>query len=116
MTGKSAFEADYVVVGGGAVGMSFVDVILAESDATVIMVDRRAHPGGHWNDAYLFVRLHEPSGFYGVNSTELGRGGRTSRVRTLDCTSSHRVMRFSPTSTRCCGTSSYRRAVSPTSR
>lgn len=54
--------------------MSFVDVILAESDTSVIMVDRRAHPGGHWNDAYSFVRLHQPSAFYGVNSTELGRG------------------------------------------
>jgi L-2-hydroxyglutarate oxidase LhgO len=48
MTGNGGpFEADYVVIGGGAVGMSFVDVILAESDASVIMVDRRAHPGGH---------------------------------------------------------------------
>ncbi len=67
-------EADYVVIGSGAVGMSFADVILAESDASVVMVDRRAHPGGHWNDAYSFVRLHQPSAFYGVNSTPLGRG------------------------------------------
>ena len=75
MTGDGGlFEADYVVIGAGAVGMSFVDVILAESDASVIMVDRRAHPGGHWNDAYSFVRLHQPSTFYGVNSTELSRG------------------------------------------
>ncbi len=79
MTGHGILEADYVVVGGGAVGMSFVDVILAESDATVIMVDRRAHPGGHWNDAYSFVRLHQPSSFYGVNSTELGRGRKDER-------------------------------------
>ncbi len=28
--------------------------------------------GGHWNDAYPFVRLHQPSHFYGVPSTELG--------------------------------------------
>lgn len=79
MTGDGPVEADYVVVGGGAVGMSFVDVILAESDASVIMVDRRAHPGGHWNDAYSFVRLHQPSTFYGVNSTELSRGKRDER-------------------------------------
>ena len=72
-------EADYVVVGSGAVGMSFVDVILAESDASVIMVDRHAHPGGHWNDAYSFVRLHQPSDFYGVNSTRLGRGLKDDR-------------------------------------
>ena len=72
-------EADYVVIGSGAVGMSFVDVILAESDASVVMVDRRARPGGHWNDAYSFVRLHQPSAFYGVSSTPLGRGSRDER-------------------------------------
>ena len=31
-----------------------------------------AHPGGHWNDAYSFVALHQPSAFYGVNSMEFG--------------------------------------------
>ena len=36
------------------------------------MVDRRHRPGGHWNDAYPFVRLHQPSAFYGVNSRVLG--------------------------------------------
>ena len=79
MTSHAPFEADYVVIGGGAVGMSFVDVIVAESEASVIMVDRRAHPGGHWNDAYSFVRLHQPSSFYGVNSTELSRGMKDER-------------------------------------
>lgn len=64
--------ADYLVVGAGAMGMAFTDVILAETDATVVMVDRHAKPGGHWNDAYPFVRLHQPSAFYGVNSLPLG--------------------------------------------
>jgi hypothetical protein len=72
-------DADCVVVGSGAVGMSFVDVILAESDANVILVDRRPHPGGHRNDAYSFVRLHQPSAFYGVNSTPLGSGIKDDR-------------------------------------
>lgn len=35
--------------------MAFVDTILQETDASVVVVDRRAVPGGHWNDAYLFV-------------------------------------------------------------
>ena len=38
----------------------------------VLMVDRRHSPGGHWNDAYPFVRLHQPSLYYGVNSMLLG--------------------------------------------
>jgi len=65
-------EADYLVVGCGAVGMSFVDTLLDESDATVVIVDNHHQPGGHWNDAYPFVRLHQPSHFYGVSSTPLG--------------------------------------------
>ncbi len=66
--------ADYVVVGSGAMGMAFTDVLLTETDATVILVDRHHRPGGHWNDAYPFVRLHQPSAFYGVNSRVLGSG------------------------------------------
>ena len=66
-------EADYLVVGAGASGMAFVDSLIDHSDAKVVMVDRRATPGGHWNDAYPFVRLHQPSAIYGVNSTALGQ-------------------------------------------
>ncbi|MEM1331950.1 MAG: NAD(P)/FAD-dependent oxidoreductase [Actinomycetota bacterium] len=65
-------EADYVVVGAGAMGMAFVDEILSHGDGTVAMIDRHAKPGGHWNDAYAHVRLHQPSFFYGVSSTRLG--------------------------------------------
>ena len=71
--------ADYVVVGAGAMGMAFVDEIITHSDRTVLMIDRHGKPGGHWNDAYPFVRLHQPSFFYGVNSAELGEG-RTDAV------------------------------------
>ncbi len=67
-------ETDYLVVGSGAMAMAFVDTLLDESDARVVMVDRRHRPGGHWNDAYPFVRLHQPSMFYGVGSRELGSG------------------------------------------
>lgn len=66
-------RADYLVIGAGAMGMAFTDVLLTETDATVVLVDRRARPAGHWNDAYPFVRLHQPSSFYGVNSRKLGR-------------------------------------------
>ncbi len=65
-------KADYFVIGSGAMGMAFTDVLLSETNATVVMVDRHHQPGGHWNDAYPFVRLHQPSAFYGVNSKHLG--------------------------------------------
>jgi cation diffusion facilitator CzcD-associated flavoprotein CzcO len=69
---EDTLEADYVIVGAGAVGMAFADALLTDSDATMIMVDRRHKPGGHWNDAYPFVCLHAPSAYYGVNSRLLG--------------------------------------------
>ncbi len=71
-TPDSALRADYLVVGSGAMGLAFTDVLLDETDASVVMVDRHHRPGGHWNDAYPFVRLHQPSAFYGVNSMALG--------------------------------------------
>ena len=67
-------ETDYLVVGAGATGLAFVDTLLAESHAHITVVDRHGKPGGHWNDAYPFVTLHQPSSFYGVGSTELGTG------------------------------------------
>jgi hypothetical protein len=69
-------EADYVVVGTGAAAMAFVDTLLTETDATVAMIDRRSHAGGHWNDAYSFVRLHGPAAFYGVASKVLKEPAR----------------------------------------
>src|SRR5947208_2699461 len=65
-------ETDYLVVGGGASAMAFTDSLLAASDARVVLVDRRHRPGGHWLDAYPFVRLHQPSAVYGVSSRPLG--------------------------------------------
>ncbi len=67
-------KADYVIVGSGAVGMAFADVILSETDATIAIIDRYQKPGGHWNVAYPFVTLHQPSAYYGVSSRELGSG------------------------------------------
>ena len=71
MSGRS-LETDYLIVGCGAAGMAFADSLIAASDAQVVMVDRRHTPGGHWNDGYPFLRLHQPSAYYGVNSMPLG--------------------------------------------
>ena len=68
-------DADYLVVGAGAAGMAFTDALIDRADVDVVIVDRRHGAGGHWLDAYPFVRLHQASAFYGVASTLLG-GGR----------------------------------------
>src|SRR3954463_13484724 len=71
---------DYLVIGAGAIGLAFADTLLAETqDATITMVDTRGVPGGHWNDAYGFVTLHQPSAFYGVNSMALGSGAKDTQ-------------------------------------
>ncbi len=74
----TAIEADYLVVGAGAMGLAFIDTLVRESDATVVVVDRNDQPGGHWTTAYPFVRLHQPSAYYGVDSRPLGSD-------TIDC-------------------------------
>src|SRR3954452_11731384 len=68
-------DADYLVVGAGASGMAFTDTLIDHADVRVALVDRRPAPGGHWLNAYPFVRLHQSSTFYGAASTLLG-GGR----------------------------------------
>lgn len=71
-------DADYLVIGAGAAGLAFTDALIDHSDARVAIVDRRHGAGGHWLEAYPFVRLHQASSFYGVASTLLG-GGRLQR-------------------------------------
>jgi NAD(P)-binding Rossmann-like domain len=70
----SEIETDYLIIGSGAVGMAFADTVLDETDAHITIIDRHGKPGGHWNDAYSFVALHQPSAYYGVNSMQLGSG------------------------------------------
>ncbi|HUR50527.1 MAG TPA: hypothetical protein VMZ11_00215 [Mycobacteriales bacterium] len=66
-------ETDYLVVGAGASGVAFTDTLLSLNDeARVVIVDREERPGGHWLHAYPFVRLHQPSAYYGVASRLLG--------------------------------------------
>ncbi|NGN91303.1 NAD(P)-binding protein [Nocardioides sp. KC13] len=67
-------EVDYLVVGAGAMGMAFTDALIEHADVRVALVDRRHGVGGHWLEAYPFVRLHQASAFYGVASTLLGGG------------------------------------------
>ena len=72
-------EANYLIIGAGAMGMAFADALLTETDATIAIVDRYGSPGGHWTRAYPHVRLHQPSAFYGVNSKPLGRNTKDTR-------------------------------------
>ena len=67
-------NADYLVVGAGAMGMAFTDALIDHADVRVALVDRRHGASGHWLEAYPFVRLHQASALYGVASSLLGGG------------------------------------------
>ncbi len=69
---RRSVDTDYLVVGAGAMGMAFTDALIDHADVHVTLVDRRHASGGHWEDAYPFVQLHQASLFYGVASTVLG--------------------------------------------
>ena len=73
-----SLKTDYLVVGAGAMGMAFTDALIDHADVHVTLVDRRHGPGGHWQDAYPFVQLHQASMFYGVASTVLGTRRRAA--------------------------------------
>lgn len=63
---------DYLVVGAGAASMSFIDTMLTQVPTSkIVLVDKRNAPGGHWVDAYGYVKLHQPSIVYGIESKQL---------------------------------------------
>lgn len=90
-------QTDYLISGAGATALSFLDVLLSESDARVVIVDRRDAPGGHWNDAYPFVRLHQSASFYGVNSRPLGaprRPGQDILAPTYELSTKSEILHY----------------------
>ena len=89
-------ETDYLVIGSGAMGMAFCDELIVGTNANIIIVDKHHQPGGHWNDAYPFVRLHQPSAFYGVNSKKLGNN-------TIDATGLNKGLYELATNSEVCG-------------
>ena len=82
-----SISTDYLIIGAGAMGIAFADEIFnGDKNATITIVDRRESFGGHWNNAYPYVRLHQPAAFYGVNSEQLGNGSTdlSSKSEILD--------------------------------
>jgi cation diffusion facilitator CzcD-associated flavoprotein CzcO len=52
-------ECDYLVIGAGAMGLAFVDELLINKpEAKIVIIESRDRPGGHWNSAYKYVKLH----------------------------------------------------------
>ena len=94
-------DVDYLVVGAGATGMAFTDALIDHADVRVALVDRRHGVGGHWLEAYPFVRLHQSSTFYGVASTVLGGDASRRTAPRRGSTSAPTRRRSAPTSPTC---------------
>ena len=104
----TTIETDYLVVGAGAAGMAFTDALIANSDADVVMVERRDRPGGPLERR---VSVRALASAVGVLRRGVARPRTTTRstttVRTPDCTSARPGPRSADTSngcstTRCC--------------
>lgn len=54
------------IVGAGIAGLNaaFVAGRYLSGGARVLLLDRHEQPGGMWNDAYTYVRLHQPYSFF----------------------------------------------------
>ncbi len=46
-------ETDYLVVGAGATAMAFIDTLLSETDAQIVVVDRQQPSLSRWQLAQL---------------------------------------------------------------
>jgi hypothetical protein len=59
-------DVDACVVGAGVAGLNAASVAdrSLPTGSRVAVVDRRGGPGGMWNDAYSYVRLHQPHGMF----------------------------------------------------
>ncbi len=91
---------DYLVIGAGASGMCFVDVILRYTDKSVLLVDRRDGVGGHWRSTYPYATLHVPPERYGIESIPLRSHTRQGILdhfeRALDHFKTHKQFTFQP--------------------
>lgn len=76
-TTVTGIRADLCVVGTGIAALNALVVASGylQKGQRVILVERRPRCGGMWNDAYPFVRLHQPHGMFTAGSVKWN-GGR----------------------------------------
>ncbi|PWJ13261.1 FAD-dependent oxidoreductase [Jannaschia seohaensis] len=69
-TGAAEPRFDLCIVGAGASGLNalFAATRHLPAGARIALVDKRAAPGGMWNDVYDFVRLHQAHPMFTVGN------------------------------------------------
>ncbi|WP_172299779.1 FAD-dependent oxidoreductase [Pseudoruegeria sp. HB172150] len=67
-------QCDLAIVGAGIAGLNalFVATEYLPRDAKIVLIDRKPRAGGMWNDAYGYVRLHQPHRMFTVGDLPWG--------------------------------------------
>lgn len=80
----TANTADVCIVGTGIAGLNaaFVASQYLGNNGHIVLVDRRAQPGGMWVDTYDYVRLHQPHAVFTAGNIEWTLGRERSYLAT----------------------------------
>lgn len=84
-------EYDLCIVGAGIAGLSaaFVASRYLPSTARVLLIDVHRRAGGMWNDAYSYVRLHQPYQTFTAGNIGWSLGRERSYLATGDEVATH---------------------------
>ena len=91
-------EFDLVVIGAGIAGLN---ALYAASEylpeqARVLLLDQKPAPGGMWNTAYDFVRLHQPHPMFTVGNMSWNWNKPRDYLATRDEVQSHLAKSLDP--------------------
>ena len=88
-TGSNEF--DLCIVGAGYAGLNaaFVASRHLPRTARVLVLDKHLHAGGMWNDAYSYVRLHQPYRFFTAGNIPWSLRRERSYLATRDEVAAH---------------------------
>jgi hypothetical protein len=97
-----AEKLDVCVVGAGYAGLNalFVAGRCLPASARVVVLDRHQGPGGMWNDAYSYVRLHQPYRFFTAGNIPWSLRRERSYLASRDEVAAHLRHCFDVISTR----------------
>lgn len=85
-TGAEVRDCDVCIIGAGVAGLNaaFVASRYLSPDQKIILVDRHHQASGMWNDAYDYVRLHQPHGVFTAGNIPWTLGREPEYLATRD--------------------------------
>ena len=89
MTEQAQYELCIVGAGYAGLNAAFVATRYLPSTARVLVLDKHQQPGGMWNDAYSYVRLHQPYKQFTVGNIAWTLGRERSYLATRDEVAAH---------------------------